>query len=150
MEMMMLPGIGLTTEVFTFFMQREQSMLMIALDDLGRIKAQILCQPDRYTGQTLELSGQAVTGQQLEEAFSLAAGRHIRYQRFSEYLLAGNEFLRRLTDLVDIGVVAGIADIPALEREFGPMLKLDQWLSGPGKLLFEKALGAPQTRIASR
>ncbi len=148
MEMMMLPG--LNTGVFTFFMKRDQSMQMIALDDLGRINAQILCQSERYAGQTLELSGQDVTGEHLEQAFSRAAGRPIRYQRFSEELLAGNDFLRLLTNLVDNGVVAGVADIPALEREFGPMLKLDQWLSGPGKALFEDALNAPQADIALR
>jgi uncharacterized protein YbjT (DUF2867 family) len=150
MEMMMLPGMGLNTGVFTFFMKRDQSMQMIALDDLGRINAQILCQPERYAGQALELSGQDVTGESLEEAFSRAAGRPIRYQRFSEELLAGNDFLRRLTMLVDNGVVAGVADIPALEREFGPMLKLDQWLSGAGKVLFEEALNTPQAGIALR
>ncbi|MDQ0996325.1 uncharacterized protein YbjT (DUF2867 family) [Phyllobacterium ifriqiyense] len=150
MEMMMLPGMGLNTGVFTFFMKRHQSMQMIALDDLGRINAQILCQPERYAGQALDLSGQDVTGESLEEAFSRAAGRPIRYKRFSEELLAGNDFLRRLTMLVDNGVVAGVADIPALEREFGPMLKLDQWLSGPGKVLFEKALNTPQTGIVLR
>jgi uncharacterized protein YbjT (DUF2867 family) len=150
MEMMMLPGMGLNTGFFTFFMQRGQSMQMIALDDLGRINAQILCQPERYANQALELSGQDVTGEYLEDAFSRAAGRHIRYQRFSQELLAGNDFLRRLTTLVDDGVVAGVADIPALEREFGPMLKLDQWLSGPGRVLFEEALNAPQAGIALR
>jgi uncharacterized protein YbjT (DUF2867 family) len=150
MEMMMLPGMGLNTGVFTFFMRRDQSMQMIALDDLGRINGQILCQPERYAGQSLELSGQDITGESLEEAFSRAAGRSIYYQRFSEELLAGNDFLRRLTMLVDNGVVAGVADIPALECEFGPMLKLDQWLSGPGKFLFEKALATPQAGIALR
>ncbi|MFD1910704.1 NmrA/HSCARG family protein [Halodurantibacterium flavum] len=150
MEMMMLPGMGLNTGVFTFFMQRRQSMQMIALDDLGRINAQILLQPGRYAGQTLELSGQDITGEYLEEAFSRAAGHPIRYQRFSDELLAGNDFLRQLSALVDKGIVAGVADIPALEREFGPMLKLDQWLSGPGKVLFEEALNAPQAGISLR
>lgn len=150
MEMLMLPGMGLNTGVFTFFMQRGQSMQMIALDDLGRINAQILRQPERYAGQALELSGQDVTGEYLEEAFSRAAGGPVRYQRFSEEFLAGNDFLRRLTALVDDGVVAGVADIPTLEREFGPMLTLDQWLSGPGKVLFEDARNAPQANIALR
>jgi uncharacterized protein YbjT (DUF2867 family) len=150
MEIMMLPGMGMDTGVFTFFMKKDQSMQMIALDDLGRINAQILCRPERYAGHTLELSGQDVTGEYLEEAFSRAAGRPIFYERFSEELLAGHGFLRRLTMLVDNGVVAGVADIPALEREFGPMLKLDQWLSGPGKVLFEDALNAPQADIALR
>jgi uncharacterized protein YbjT (DUF2867 family) len=150
MEMMMLPGMGLNTGTFTFFMQPGQSMQMIALDDLGRINARILCRPERYAGQALELSGQDITGETLEKAFSRAAGRPIHYQRFSDDLLARNDFLRRLIDLVDSGVVAGVADIPALEREFGPMLTLDQWLAGPGKVLFERALNAPQADIALR
>ncbi|MGO3123937.1 MAG: hypothetical protein ACTIKR_07930 [Advenella sp.] len=38
----------------------------------------------------------------------------------------------------------------ALEREFGPMLTLEQWLSGPGKALFEAALNASKAGIALR
>lgn len=150
MEMMMLPGMGLNTGVFTFFMHPEQPMQMIALEDLGRINAHILCHPDRYAGQAIELSGQAVTGADLERAFTQAAGRPIRYQRFADGLLAANGFLRDLTALVDSGVVAGVADIAALEREFGPMTTLEQWLSGAGKRLFEDALNAPQASIALR
>ncbi len=150
MEMMLLPGLGLNEGVFTFFMFSHQAMQMIALEDLGRINAEILCHPKRYAGQSLELSGQAITGDDLEQAFSHAAGRPIRYQRFPEQLLATNAFLRELTALVDNGVVSGVADIPALEREFGPMLSLEQWLSGPGKALFEAALNAPKVDIALR
>lgn len=150
MEMMMLPGMGLNTGNFTFFMRPQQAMQMIALHDLGRINAQILCHPERYAGKTLEISGQSITGDDLQREFSQAAGRTIRYQRFSDDLLASNDFLRKLTELVDNGVVAGSADIPALAREFGPMLTLAQWLSGPGKALFENALNAPETGIALR
>lgn len=150
MEMMMLPGMGLNTGTFTFFMHAQQAMQMIALHDLGRINAEILCNPERYAGKSLEISGQSITGEDLEREFSYAAGHSIRYQRFSDELLASHDFLRRLTELVDNGVVAGVADIPALEREFGPMLTLAQWLAGPGKPLFEAALNAPKAVIALR
>jgi uncharacterized protein YbjT (DUF2867 family) len=150
MEMMLLPGMGLNEGVFTFFMHPDQPMQMIALDDLGRINADILCHPELYVGQTLEISGQSVTGKNLESAFSLATGRPIRYQRFSEALLSSNSFLKKLTELVDNGVVAGIADIPALELKFGPMLTLKEWLSGSGKAPFEAALNAPIADIALR
>lgn len=150
MEMMMLPGMGLNTGLFHFFMRPDQSMQMIALDDLGRVNAQILCHPERYAGKALELSGQDVTGEDLERSFTRAAGRPIRYRRFPETLLADNAFLRELTALVDNGVVAGVADIPALEAEFGPMLTVKDWLAGPGKALFDEALNAPQASIALR
>lgn len=150
MEMMLLPGMGLNTGHFFFFMQRKQTMQMIALEDLGRINARILCNPDRYAGQVLELSSQALTGEDLERAFSNAASHPIHYHRFHDELLEQNAFLRRLTALVDNGIVAGVADIPALEQEFGEMIKLDQWLAGPGKQLFEAALNAPQGNIMLR
>lgn len=150
MEIMMLPGMGLNTGIFTYFMQPDQSMQMIALHDLGRINAQILCQPDLHAGRVIELSGQDITGKDLQDAFSRAAGRPIHYQRFSDELLSENDFLKRLTALVDNGVVAGIADIAALEHEFGPMLRLEQWLSGPGKALFENALSAEPSSIGLR
>lgn len=98
----------------------------------------------------LEISSQALTGEDLEYAFSNAADFPIHYQRFSEALLTQNSFLRRLTELVDNGIVAGVADIPALEAMFGEMMKLEQWLTGPGKHLFSAALNAPQAEIALR
>ncbi|UKK94698.1 NmrA/HSCARG family protein [Brucella pseudogrignonensis] len=149
-EMMMLPGMGLNTGTFSYFMYPEQSMQMITLHDLGRMNAHILLHPERYAGQALELSGQSITGNDLERAFTQAAGRPIRYQRFPNELLAQNAFLRELTALVDSGVVAGVADIAALTDEFGPMLSLEDWLSGPGKTLFKAALNAPQADIALR
>lgn len=150
MEMMMLPGMGLNNDVFHFFMRPDQPMQMIALHDLGRINAHILCHPERYAGKDFELAGQALTGHDLQRAFSSAAGRPIRYQRFPDALLTDNTFLRKLTALMDDGILAGLADIPELEREFGQMLTLESWLSGPGKPLFEAALNAPKADIALR
>lgn len=89
-EMMLLPDLGMNEGLFTFFMHPRQAMQMIALEDLGRINAEILCHPERYAGQSLELSVQAITDDGLEKAFPHAAGRPIRYQRFPEQLLATN------------------------------------------------------------
>jgi hypothetical protein len=139
-EMLMLPGMGLNTGNFSFFMQRNQPMQMITLDDLGRINARILCNPQQFAGKVLEISSQTLTGEDLERAFSNAAGFPIHYQRFPDALLTQNSFLRRLTELVDNGIVAGVADIPALEKMFGEMMKLDQWLTGPGNNTFRPHL----------
>lgn len=65
-------------------------------------------------------------------------------------LLANNLILKKLTELVDNGVVAGIADIPALEREFGPILTLKEWLKGAGKASFGAALNMATADIALR
>lgn len=150
MEMMLLPGLGLNSGNFFYFMQRNQALQMITLHDLGRINSHILCHPERYVGQTLELASQALTGEELERAFSDAAGHAVHYHRFPEALLEQNSFLHRLTELVDNGIVTGSADIPALEQEFGRMMTLEQWLAGPAKQSFEAALNAPQANLLLR
>lgn len=150
MEMMMLPGLGLPQGMFTFFMQPGQSMQIIALQDLGRINASVLLAPERYLNQTIELSGASVTGNDIERVFTKAAGRTIRYQRFSDVLLAENSFLRELTRLVDKGIVAGCADISGLEREFGRLTSIGEWLDGPGKPLFHAALNQGGGEVALR
>ena len=150
MEMMLLPGMGLPQGEFTFFMQPDQSMQMIAVDDLGRINAEILMAADSFNGKTVELASASVTGNDLERAFTAAAGRVITYKRFSDDLLAQNPFLKRLTELIDSGLLAGAADIPALEREFGHLTSLEEWLQGPGKPLFKAALVDDKAEVALR
>lgn len=150
MEMMMLPGMGLDRTEFTYFMQPGQAMQMITLEDLGRINASILADPARYAGRAIEIASAAITGEDLERAFSAAAGRPIRYLRFPEAVLSGSAFLARLVELVDDGLLAGQADIPALEAEFGPMMTLEAWLAGPGKPLFDAALALREAEVALR
>jgi uncharacterized protein YbjT (DUF2867 family) len=150
MEMMMLPGMGLPQATFTFFMRPEQSMQMIAVNDLGRINAEILMAPDRHAGNTIELASASVTGKDLELAFTKAAGRPIGYRRFPDELLANNPFLNRLAELLDSGLLAGAADIPALEQEFGHLTSLEEWLGGDGKPLFEAALNDGKADVALR
>ncbi|WP_029619932.1 NmrA/HSCARG family protein [Pseudorhizobium marinum] len=150
MEMMLLPGMGLPLGEFTFFMRPEQSMQMITVYDLGRINAEILVAPDQYAGKTIELASASVTGKDLQRAFTAAAGRAIAYRRFSDDLLVQNPFLSRLTELLDTGLLAGAADIPALKREFGHLTSLEEWLGGHGKLLFEAALVDNKAEVALR
>jgi uncharacterized protein YbjT (DUF2867 family) len=150
MEMMMLPGMGLPQGEFTFFMCPEQSMQMIALNDLGRINAEILMAPQRFARKVIELASAEVTGRDLERAFTNAAGRPIVYKRFSDELLANNPFLNRLAELLDSGLLAGAADLSALGRDFGPLTSLVKWLDGPGKTLFEAALNHEKTEVALR
>lgn len=150
MEMMLLPGMGLPRGEFTFFMRPEQSMQMIAVDDLGRINAEMLLAPDRFAGKTVELASASVTGRDLERGFTKAAGRVITYRRFPDELLAANPFLNRLGELLDSGLLAGAADIPALEWEFGHLTSLVEWLEGPGKRQFETALKDEKARVELR
>ncbi|WP_451986003.1 NmrA/HSCARG family protein [Azospirillum endophyticum] len=150
MEMLMLPGMGLDQGTYAFFMRPDQAMQCIAVDDIGKIVATIFSDPDRFGGQTIEIAGDAMTGNGLQDLFSRAAGRTITYHRFPDSLLEQNRLLGRLAELVDDGRCAGAADIPALREEFGDLLSLERWLSGPGRPLFDAALKASGHDVALR
>jgi uncharacterized protein YbjT (DUF2867 family) len=150
MELLMLPGMGLDQGRFTFFLRPEQSGQVIAVQDIGRIVACIFANPDRFDGRTIEIAGDEVTGTDMQEKLSRAAGKTIAYQRFPDSFLQDNAFLGHLASLVDDGRLTGSADIDALRREFGSLLTLDEWLAGPGKPLLEAALQAKAAPVALR
>jgi len=141
MELLLMPGFGLDQGGFTFFMQPDKVMQVLAVEDIGKIVAAIFANPKEFSGQTFEIASDVVTGTKLEELFSELAGRHIPYSRFSNEVLEANPFLQKLTALVDDGRLAGNADLASL-REINPdQWSFKSWLEGPGRLAFEKALG---------
>lgn len=141
MEMLVMPGFGLDQGQFNFFMHPEQSMQVLAVADIGRIVEVVFAAPDRLAGP-IELASDSVTGHDLQAVFSAAAGRPIRYARFSDEVLAGNNFLARLTELNDRGRLAGRADLQALRAVHPGLLSFSSWLAGPGREAFRRALEA--------
>ncbi|MBE7211085.1 MAG: NmrA family NAD(P)-binding protein [Gluconacetobacter diazotrophicus] len=150
MEILLLPGLGLDRGELTFALRPDQPMQFIAADDIGRIAATALSDPDRFAGRTIEIAGDAVTGDQLAAHLSRAAGRLIACRRFPDEVLAGNPFLASLCALVDDGRLAGRADLSVLRRDFPFLLTLDRWLAGPGQPLLAAALSAPAAAVALR
>ncbi|WP_375429182.1 NmrA/HSCARG family protein [uncultured Sphingomonas sp.] len=141
MEMLMMPGFGLPEGHFTFFMQPDQKVQVLAVEDIGKIVAAIFADPNRFAGETLEIASDTVTGNGLAETFTQAAGKPISYLRFPDDVLAGNPFLAGLTRLVDDGRLAGHADL-ALLRTLAPgLLTFHSWLAGAGRPAFHAALG---------
>ncbi|WP_421407532.1 NmrA/HSCARG family protein [Agrobacterium tumefaciens] len=150
MEILALPGMGLDQGKFNFFMRPDQAMQFIAVDDIGKIVAHVLNTPEEFSGRTLDIAGDAITGVQLQWALSRALRRPIKYSRFSDRLLTENAFLHRLAVLVDDGRLAGSADLPSLRQQFGDLTKLVDWLSGPGKPLIEQAAGLSSANLSLR
>jgi uncharacterized protein YbjT (DUF2867 family) len=150
MEILALPGMGLDQGTFSFFMKPDQSMQFIAVQDIGRIVAGIFAAPERFAGQTTEIAGDSVTGAELAEKFSRAAGRPISYARFPDGLLQGNAFLGSLAALVDEGRLAGHADLNALRADFPGLLSMDEWLKGDGKTALLAAINAEGGEVALR
>lgn len=150
MELLMLPGMGLDEDAYVSFLRPTQSGQVIAVRDIGKIVARIFSDPSRFVGQTIEIAGDELTGDSLQQSLSRAAGRPISYSRFPDAILKEDEFLRRLTELFDDGRLAGQADIAGLRKEFGHLLSFDEWLDGPGKSLFEAAQIASRSPIVLR
>jgi uncharacterized protein YbjT (DUF2867 family) len=145
MEMLVMPGFGLDEGHFTFFPKPEQSMQLIAVEDIGKFVAAIFADRARFGGETFEIASDSVTGRDLEKLFTKAAGRPIPYSRFPDAVLAANPFLAKLTTLMDEGPLAGNADIDTL-REINPdMQSFATWLASSGRKAFEQALGTTGT-----
>ena len=142
MEMLVMPGFGLDQGAFSFFAAPDQSMQLLAVEDIGKFVAAIFADPTRFGGQTLEIASDVVTGRTLEQAFTEAAGRPIAYSRFPDELLAANPFLGRLTELLDEGPLAGHADLDQLRRINPEMQTFRAWLASSGRTAFQHALGA--------
>ncbi|MFC8566783.1 NmrA/HSCARG family protein [Streptomyces sp. NPDC057245] len=128
MEILLSPGTGLGRGQLSFLTRPERAMQFIAVRDIGRIAAAVFGSPDRYAGRTMEIAGDALTGEALAEHLTRAAGRPIGYRRLPGW----DGVLGRLAALVDDGRLAGNADLGALRAEFPFLLSFDQWLKGPG------------------
>lgn len=141
MEMLMMPGFGLDEGRFSFFAKPDQSMQLLAVEDIGRVVAAVFADPARFGGETFEIASDTLTGRDLEALFTEAAGRPIPYARFPDEVLTANPFLGRLTALLDEGSLAGHADLDALRAINPEMQSFRSWLAGSGRMAFEQALG---------
>ncbi|MBB5729044.1 uncharacterized protein YbjT (DUF2867 family) [Sphingomonas prati] len=145
MEMLVMPGFGLDEGHFTFFPKPDQSMQFIAVEDIGKFVAAVFNDPARFGGTTFEIASDTVTGHDLETLFTKAAGRPITYARFPDAVLAANQFLSKLTALLDEGPLAGHADLDMLRQINPEMQSFTTWLAGNGRKSFEHALGTSGT-----
>lgn len=132
MEILLLPGAGLPDGRFSFVARPGQAMQFIAARDVGRVVAQVFADPSRWAGRTVEVAGDALTGDELAAALAGHLGRPVAYGRIPDDVLAREPLLGRLAALVDDGRLAGRADIGALRVDFPFLLRFDDWLSGPG------------------
>jgi uncharacterized protein YbjT (DUF2867 family) len=142
MEMLMMPGFGLDKGRFNFFMEKNQSMQFLAVEDIGKYVAAVFADCARFSGKTFEIASDSVTGGQLEAIFTEAAGHPIHYVRFSDEVLGANPFLKKLTELLNEGRLAGQADLTAMRAINPEIQSFGTWLAGGGCQAFRTALGA--------
>lgn len=132
MELLYLPDFGLAQGTLVFFVAPDRPMQFIAVEDIGKVAARAFAEPALYQGKTLELAGDALTGNQLADKIGRATQRSISYARFPDEVLRQNATLRRLVELVDGEWAAGTADINTLRQLHPQLLTFDAWLARTG------------------
>ncbi|MFD2793466.1 NmrA/HSCARG family protein [Promicromonospora vindobonensis] len=150
MELLLTPGMGLDRGALTFLMRPEQEMQFIAVRDIGRVVAEVFDAPERFADRTVEIAGDALTGNAIAHQLAHVAGRPITYNRLPQAVLEQDDVLARSAALVDDGRLAGSADLAELRTAFPFLLRFDRWLAGPAKALLTDALGLPRASGATR
>ena len=141
MEMLVRPGFGLEQGRYTFFLRPDQSMQLVAVEDIGKFVAAVFADKTRFADKTLKIAGDSVTGSELETIFTQAAGRPIAYARFHEEVLAANPDLGHMAASLDAGPLADHVDLNAMRAINPEILSFRSWLSGCGRKAFEETLG---------
>lgn len=141
MDMLVNSTFGLSEGRYTFFLRPEQSMQVVAVDDIGKFVAAIFSDRMRFGGKTVKIASDTVTGRELGTIFSEAAGRPIVYSRFAEEVLAANSDLAQLAALLDDGPLADHVDLD-LMRDINPeIVSFRTWLTSAGRQAFDTAIG---------
>lgn len=139
MELLLLPMFGLAQDELTFFVEPDQPMQLIAVEDIGQIAAKVFANPEMFKGKTFDIASDTVTGTEVAAKISDVLGRRISYRKFPASVLQDIPLLRRLVELVEQGPAAGSADLPALRKLVPDLRTFDQWFATTGRTLLTSA-----------
>lgn len=140
MEMLVRPGFGLEEDRYTFFLRQDQSMQLIAVEDIGKFVAAIFGDRARFGDKTLKIASDTVTGNDLQAIFTEAAGRPIAYARFPDEVLAADADLGQLAASLDEGPLSDHVDLSAMRAINPEILSFRSWLVERGRQYLIKAL----------
>ncbi|TBW37423.1 NmrA/HSCARG family protein [Siculibacillus lacustris] len=129
MELLLYPHFGLRQGVLTFFGAPDQVVQFIAVADIGAIAAKLLPDPTHPLGVTMDIAGDALSGNDIAAAISRATGRQVPYLQIPIEAAAQNPMLARLLEAMSNGKLDGRADLPSLRASHPGLLSFDQWLA---------------------
>jgi uncharacterized protein YbjT (DUF2867 family) len=129
------PGFFMENLTSPWFMQGDKLVValkpetvlqMVAVEDLGRIYSHAFTDAAEMKGVELDVSGDAVTMPAAAAALSRGLGRTISFQQIPiEAVRQNSADLAAMLEWFD--AVGYNADIPALEKKYGRLTKLEQW-----------------------
>ncbi|MBI5488602.1 MAG: NmrA/HSCARG family protein [Deltaproteobacteria bacterium] len=105
----------------------ETRLQMVAVSDIGRVGARAFVDAARMRGREIEIAGDTATMPQVAAALTEARHTKVPFERIPiEAVRAQSGDMATMLEWFDH--VGYGADIPALDREFGPMTRLWDWL----------------------
>ena len=100
---------------------------MVAVEDIGRVNAQAFIQSDKLNRREVDLAGDNVSMSTVATALSAKLGRPITFVSLPIEAVRQNS--ADLAAMLEWFESTGYsADIPALDAEFGSMLRFEAWL----------------------
>ena len=107
-------------------MKPTTGLQMIAVDDIGRVGARAFTNVDKLNRREIEIAGDTVTMARATEVLGSALGRRIEFMQMpmEEIRKNSEDFALMLEWFEKVGYNV---DVPALEREFGHMMRIEEW-----------------------
>ncbi|AHH20399.1 NmrA-like family protein [Nocardia nova SH22a] len=136
-----LPLDGFADGVNTHLFPSDRPAQMIAVDDIAAVAAIAFADPARFTGQTLELAGDAVAPADAMALISRATGYPVRYNEITEAQAdALGEQIGNTWRLTHQGH-GWHADIEQVRRIHPGLQTLETWLTTTGAAALKQRLG---------
>ncbi|MEU8700844.1 NmrA/HSCARG family protein [Streptomyces sp. NPDC048680] len=126
--------------VLTLALPPRTRLQMITPADIGNIAAEAFGAPADYLGRTVEIAGDELTGPEMAEVFSRAAGRPVRFDSQPiEQVRAFSEEMAAMFDWFD--TVGFAADLAALRDRHPYLTTLEGWVGEHWSAPAEPATG---------
>lgn len=122
----MLPQSENGERVGPFALGPDAPLQMIALEDVGRIAADVFASPDEFAGAVVEIAGDELTPTEIAEVFTRVDGVPTRFthQPIEELRSFSEELAKMFAWLNETGYQA---DIPSLRERHPGLLNLETW-----------------------
>jgi uncharacterized protein YbjT (DUF2867 family) len=116
----------LNGDVLGTAMKPDTRLQMVACDDIGRVGARAFTDAARLNGREIEIAGDTATMGQAAGVLGKYLGRDIQYVEYP--ISAVREHSEDMALMLEWFERVGYgADIKALDAEFGPMTRLEDW-----------------------
>ena len=142
MDMLLGPAYGLDQGRYTFFLKLDQEMQLVAVDDIGSFVAAIFAERGRFSGRTVKLASDTVTGRDLETILSEAAGQPVRYERFPDATLAASSDLAHMSRSLENGPLSDHVDLAEMRAIIPDLTSFRTWIATSGREALRRRLGA--------